>query len=121
MKKAETVDQYITHAPDTARERLTQLRALLKSVVPEAKEAIKWGVPVFEEKRILFAYAAFKKHMNFMPTEASIKPFENELGDFKTGKGSVQLPYDKPLPEQLILKMARHRVHDVRENDARWM
>ena len=119
--KPRTVDEYIDQAPGQARERLVELRHLLKEVAPEATEAIKWGTPIFEEKRILFAFAAFRLHMNFMPTAGSIEPFKNELKAFKTGKGTIQLPYDKPLPKALIKKIAIHRVKDVRENDARWM
>jgi uncharacterized protein YdhG (YjbR/CyaY superfamily) len=119
--KPKTVDDYIDAAPEQAREKLIELRSLLKNIVPGAVESIKWGTPVFEEKRILFAFAAFKSHMNFMPTASSLEPFKKELEEFKTGKGTIQLPYDKPLPKALIKKIALHRIDDVRNNDARWM
>lgn len=119
--KPTTVDQYIALSPKEAQEKLIEMRSILKSLVPNATEAIKWGSPVFEEKRILFAYTAHKKHMNFMPTHSSLIPFENELKEYITGKGTIQFPYNKPLPEELILKIAAYRVNDVRDNDARWM
>ncbi len=119
--KATNIDEYIDAAPVEAREKLIEIRAILNRVAPKATEAIKWGTPVFEEKRILFAFAAFKSHMNFMPTQSSLLPFQEELKDFKTGKGTIQFPYDKPLPKMLIRKIATHRAKDVRENDARWM
>ncbi|HUG73511.1 MAG TPA: DUF1801 domain-containing protein, partial [Steroidobacteraceae bacterium] len=84
-------------------------------------EAIKWGSPVFEDRRILFAFSAHKAHINFAPTPAAMKPFRNELAKYKTGKGTLQIPYDKPVPEALVRKIALFRVKDVRENDARWM
>jgi uncharacterized protein YdhG (YjbR/CyaY superfamily) len=120
-KKATTVEEYIGNAPKEAVVKILELRSLLKEVVPDARETIKWGNPVFEEKRILFAYSAYKSHLNFMPTESSLKPFMEELKDFKTGKDTVQFPYDKPLPVSLIRKIAAYRARDVRENDARWM
>jgi len=119
--KPATVDEYIKAAPKEAQKMLRELRALLKEVAPGATEALKWGQPVFEEKRILFAFAAFKSHLNFMPTASSLEPFKKELAEYKTGKGTIQLPYDKALPKGLIKKIAKHRVKDVRENDARWM
>ena len=70
--KASTVDEYITAAPKEAQKSLKEIRSILKKVAPKATEALKWGQPVFEENRILFAYAAFKSHMNFMPTPSSI-------------------------------------------------
>jgi uncharacterized protein YdhG (YjbR/CyaY superfamily) len=120
-RKATTIDEYINSAPEEAQVRLNEMRAILKQVAPTAKETIKWGTPVFEENRILFAYAAFKSHLNFMPTPSAMKPFEKELMKFTTGKGSIQFPYDKPLPKGLIKKIATYRAKDVRDNDARWM
>jgi uncharacterized protein YdhG (YjbR/CyaY superfamily) len=119
--KPTTVDEYIKAAPKEAQEKLHEIRAILQKVAPKATENLKWGNPVFEENRILFAYAAFKSHMNFMPTPSALEPFKEELADYKTGKGTVRFPYDKPLPKTLIKKIAAYRAKDVRENDARWM
>ena len=119
--KATTVTEYINAAPKEAREKLEEIRAILKKVAPNATETLKWGTPVFEEKRILFAYAAFKSHLNFMPTRSSMIPFKEELAAYTTGKDTIQFPYEKPLPKMLIRKIAAYRARDVRENDARWM
>ena len=119
--KATTVTEYINAAPKEAREKLEEIRAILKKVAPNATETLKWGTPVFEEKRILFAYAAFKSHLNFKPTHSSITPFKEELAAYITGKDTIQFPYEKPLPKMLIRKIAAYRARDVRENDARWM
>jgi uncharacterized protein YdhG (YjbR/CyaY superfamily) len=99
IKKPTTVTEYINAAPKEAQQKLKEIRAILKKVAPGATETLKWGSPVFEEKRILFAYTAFKSHLNFMPTQSSLTP----------------------LPKALIQKIATHRAKEVRENDARWM
>jgi uncharacterized protein YdhG (YjbR/CyaY superfamily) len=116
-----TIDEYIRVAPKEGQTRLHEMRAILRKVAPKAKEVLKWGMPMFEENRILFAFGAFKSHLSFMPTPSAMKPFEKELEKYKTGKGSIQFPYDKPLPKALIRKIALYRARDVRENDARWM
>jgi uncharacterized protein YdhG (YjbR/CyaY superfamily) len=119
--KPKTVTEYINAAPKEARENLRELRSILREVAPEAKETLKWGSPVFEEKRIVFSYTAFKLHLNFMPTRSTLTFFKDELATYTTGKDTIQLPYDKPLPKALIRKIAAYRARDVRENDARWM
>jgi len=119
--KPTTIDEYINAAPEQAREKLHEIRAILKEVASGAKEAIKWGSPVFEEKRILFAFSAFKSHLNFMPTHSTLEHFKKELAEYTTGKDTIQFPYDKPLPKELIKQIAEYRARDVRENDARWM
>ena len=119
--KPTTVDEYIDSAPQEAQEKLREIRAVLKNVVPSARETLKWGSPVFEEGRILFSYSAHKSHLNFSPTGPAMEPFKEELAKFKTGKDTIQLPYDKPLPKALIRKIAAFRLKQVKENDARWM
>ena len=119
--KPTTVDEYIEAAPKVAQEKLREIRAVLKKVVPSAREALKWGSPVFEKGRILFSYSAHKSHLNFSPTGPAMEPFQEELAAFKTGKDTIQFPYDKPLPKVLIRKIAAFRAKQVRETDARWM
>lgn len=119
--KPSNVDEYIDTAPLFAQEKLREIRSILSKVSPNATEMLKWGYPVFIEKRILFSYSAFKKHINFMPTAPAMKPFEEELSEFTTGKDTIQFPYDKPLPTALIQRIAEYRIKDVRENDAKWM
>lgn len=119
--RAATVAEYISKAPQEARTHLRELRAILRAVAPKAKETIKWSAPVYEERRILFAFAAFKSHINFMPTPSVIAQFREQLAEYRTGKGSIQLPHDRPLPKALLKKIAACRVRELREKDARWM
>ena len=116
-----TVTEYIEAAPQEAQAKLREIRAVLNKVAPSAAETLKWGSPVFEEGRILFSYSAHKSHLNFSPTGPAMEPFKEELAKYKTGKDTIQFPYDKPLPKGLIQKIARFRLKQVRENDARWM
>ena len=116
-----TVDEYIDAAPEEARSKLREIRALLREIAPDATEALKWGSPVFEEHRILFSYSAHKSHLNFTPTRSTLAEFQRDLSEYKTGRDTIQFPYDKPLPKDLIRTIALHRARDVRENDARWI
>ncbi|MGD2157880.1 MAG: hypothetical protein PVG32_13480 [Anaerolineales bacterium] len=51
-----------------------------------------------------------KTHLNFTPNAEGLEPFRKELGQHKTTQGSLQIPYTKPLPEDLIRKIAEYRV-----------
>ena len=94
---------------------MRRLYAILKSVAPEAEEAIKWGTPFFVEPRFLFAFSAHKAHLNFAPTAAGLEPFRKELEKHKTTDNLLQIPYNESLPEALIRKIAERRLRDVRE------
>ena len=119
--KPTTIAEYIDAAPRASHKNLREMYAILRKAAPGATEGVKWRTPVFEEKRILFAFAAFRSHVNFMPTPSALKPFKKELAKYTTGKGSIQFPHDKRLPKALIRKIAAFRVRELRERDARWM
>ena len=99
---------------------MRKLYALLKRVAPGATEAIKWGSPVFEDGRILFAFSAHKAPCNFAPTPDVLEAFRKELEKHKTTKYMLQIPYDEPVPETLIRKMARYRLRHMGEGDSFW-
>ena len=115
-----TIAEYIEAAPREGQPHLRRLYAILKSVAPEAEEAIKWGTPFFVEPRFLFAFSAHKAHLSFAPTQAALDAFREELGGHKTTKGTLQIPYKKPLPEDLVRKIAEHRLRNMGDSDAFW-
>ena len=118
--KPKTVEEYIKDATSEGQEKLKELRSLLRDISPKATETLKWGKPVFESKTILYAYSAHKSHLSFIPTGPALKPFEKELSGYTVKKDSIQFTYAKPLPKELIRKIAKYRVQDVEENDAKW-
>lgn len=117
-----TIAAYIRAAPREGQPHLRRLHAILKSIAPEAEEAIKWGTPFFVEPRFLFAFSAHKAHLSFAPSAAALEAFRKELEKHKTTKETLQVPYVDPLPEELIRKIAEHRLRVVREreDDAFW-
>ena len=121
-KRPTTIAEYIDTAPKAGQPHLRRLHAILKSVAPKATETIKWGAPFFIEPRFLFAFSANKAHLSFTPMPEGLEPFRKELAKHRTTKGTVAIPYDKPLPEALIRKIAKHRVRTVkaRDDDAFW-
>lgn len=119
--KPTSVDEYIAAAAPEAQAKLKQMRVCLRQAAPGAVESLKWGAPSFSYQRILFTFAAAKKHIGFYPTPSAVAAFADDLAGFKTGLGSIQFPLDKPLPRPLIRKMAAFRVRELKKKDAKWM
>ncbi len=121
-KRPATIAEYIEAAPAGGQPHLRRLYALLKNVAPDAQETIKWGNPFFVEPRFLFAFSAHKSHLSFTPMPSGLEPFRKELAKHDTTSNMLRVPYDKPLPAALILKIARRRVRDVskRGDEAFW-
>lgn len=118
--KPETIAEYIQAAPKEAREKLRQMQVCIRAAAPGATESLKWGMPAFSHKRILVTFAAFRHHIGFYPTPSAVKAFEKILTKFKTAKGSIQFPLEKPLPLSLISKITKFRVRESIEEDAKW-
>ena len=121
-KRPTTIAEYIRAAPREGQPHLRRLYAILKSVAPQAEEAIKWGTPFFVEPRFLFAFSAHKAHLSFAPTAAALERFRKELEKHDTTKGTLRIPYNESLPEGLVRRMAEYslRVVSEREDDAFW-
>lgn len=119
--KPRSIEEYIESAPETAQIRLREMLKCLRKAAPDAKEAIKWGSPALSYDTILFIFAAYKKHVSLFPTPPVIEAFSNDLKEFKTSSSTIQFPLDKPLPIDLIEKLANYRIQRVLEDGATWM
>jgi uncharacterized protein YdhG (YjbR/CyaY superfamily) len=109
---ADDVDAYFAKVPEPARTTLSKLRTTIGSVVPsEATERLSYGISAFHYKGALVGYAAFKNHCSFFPMQASlIDEMQEELKGYRTAKGTLQFPLDKPLSAALVKKMVKRRI-----------
>jgi len=115
-----TVDEYLARVPEPARTTLNKIRATIQSVVPaEATEAISYGIPGFKYKGALIWFAAFSNHCSLFPTASVIEAFKDELKDYRTSKGTIQFPVDKPLPAVLLKKMVKARLAEIENKKGR--
>lgn len=107
-----SVDEYIKTFPAEIQKILQQVRETIKKAAPEAEETINYQIPTFKLNGNLVHFAAFKNHIGFYPAPSGQKAFEKELSVYKSGKGSVQFPLDKPMPLALIKRIVQYRVKE---------
>ncbi|HQZ19006.1 MAG TPA: DUF1801 domain-containing protein [Vicinamibacteria bacterium] len=119
-KRPKTASQYIKAAPPAGQPHLRKLHAILKKAAPKAKAVIKWGNPFFVDPRFVYAYSAHKAHMSLAPTAEALVAFRRELEEYDTSKYFLRLPYDKPVPEALLRKIAKYRVRNMGDRDTFW-
>ena len=96
--------------PKDVQQLLQQMRLAVAKAAPKAVETISYSMPAFRQNGIIVWFAAFKNHIGFYPGASGIAHFEKELSRFKSSKGSVQFPIDKPLPLALVGRIVRFRV-----------
>ena len=115
---ASTIDEYIAGFPADIREILEKIRSTIHTAVPEAAEAIRYGLPTFVLNGNLVHFGGFKNHIGFYPTPSGIEAFGSELAGFATAKGSVRFPLDKPIPYNLIKRIVLFRADEIRRQAA---
>ena len=110
--KIESIDDYIKSYPPDVQKILQEIRKTIKKMAPEAEEAISYQIPTFKLNGNLVHFAAFKKHIGFYPGSKAINVFKKEIASYKSSKGTVQFPLEKPLPLSLIKKIVDYRVKE---------
>jgi uncharacterized protein YdhG (YjbR/CyaY superfamily) len=107
-----TIDEYIAGFPPDVQEILEKVRMTIRKAAPEAEETINYQMPTFTFYGNLVHFAAYQHHIGFYPTPTGIEEFKNELSSYKGAKGSVQFPFDRPIPYDLIGRIVEFRVKE---------
>jgi len=110
--KVKTVDEYIALFPDETAEKLTEIRQIIKTVVPQAEEKISYNIPAYFLNGMLVYFAGFKNHIALYPYVKTNSDLDKELEEYKSGKTTIQFKLNKPLPTKLIIKLVKFRVSE---------
>lgn len=121
-KKPATIAAYLDAAPAAGQPLLRRLHAILAKAAPKAEQTMKWNAPFFVEPRFVYSWSWTKGHANLAASAGALEHFRAELAGLRTTKYFLQLPYDQPLPEDLIRRIAQWRVAQVaaRTDDGFW-
>ncbi|AUI49567.1 iron chaperone [Arthrobacter crystallopoietes] len=117
----ESVDAYIGSFAEDVQLRLRELREISRNCAPNATEGLKWGHPAYSLGTILFVFSGHQKHANFVFTPSTLAAFSDQLIGYKTGKGSIQLPYDAPVPTDVLSRMIAYRIREYEKDGVKWM
>ena len=110
------VDAYIAAARSEARPTLTALRELIHATVPDAVEGISYGVPFYQHHGQLAGFAAYSRHVSFGPAGEPLDPGDRELlerGGYKTGTRTVQIPFGRDVPVEVLARIMRARASEL--------
>ena len=108
----ENVDSYIAGFPKETQILLEKMRATIIKAAPKGEEMISYKMPAYSRDGILVWYAGYKNHIGLYPKPNAIKIFKDELAIYKTSKGAIQFPVDKPMPAGLITKIIKFRIEE---------
>ncbi len=105
--KPQTIDEYIAAQDESVQPMLREIRSIIQTAIPEAEERISWSMPTYWKGRNIIHFAASKNHLGIYPGDEATAAFAEELSDYSVSKGTIRLPYDQPIPEQLVARITK--------------
>lgn len=113
MPNIETIDAYIATFPAPMQKILESVRKAIRNAAPDAVECISYKMPTYKQNGNLVHFAGYEHHVGFYPAPDAVAAFANEIAGYKSAKGSIQFPLDKPMPLDLIGSITKFRVMQV--------
>lgn len=114
MSKAE-VTAHLKKFDTAQRKTLQEVREFLASVLPDATEGIKYGIPTFIiNGKGVIGFDGFKQHNSIFPYSGAINQrLAAELASYEQTKGSIHFAVDKPMPKSLLRKIVKERLAEM--------
>jgi uncharacterized protein YdhG (YjbR/CyaY superfamily) len=115
-ENAMSVDDYLDEAPEPQRSTLMVLRSTLRDLLPEAAEAMSYGMPAFlVDGKPVAGYAWAKGHCSYHPhSGAVLSELAGRLDGYDWSKGTLRFPVDEPLPRKLVARLVEVKLEHLK-------
>jgi uncharacterized protein YdhG (YjbR/CyaY superfamily) len=124
MPKRSSVEDFFAQLDDVQRPHLETLRELSLDADPEAREELKWNLPVYVrgDNTSLWMLQNFKNHcsLRFPPRFFAAQKDTVEAAGYEAGEGFIKLPYDRELPTELLRELMQARIDEYAATGAGW-
>ena len=112
-----TIEDYLADLPEDRRTGVQTLRRIAAAAAPDAVETIAYQMPTLRlEGRFLVSWAAFKQHYSLFPASGMVvEALGEDIAPYLAGRGTIRFPADRPIPEDLVTRVVRTRVTELRE------
>jgi uncharacterized protein YdhG (YjbR/CyaY superfamily) len=120
-RKATPIDDYLRTVPEDRRRALEDLRAKIRSVVPEAEECISYGMPAFRLRGAVVAgFQATKNGGSYYPFSGStLAAVARLVRAYDQTKSALHFSPDKPLPITLVRRLIKARLAEIEESQVK--
>lgn len=103
IESMSVVTDYLDHLDDVEKPVLTNLRKLVYEIVPDAEDAISYGVPTYRYKgKYMIGFASNKNFMSLYPGAEVIQLLKSDLKPYKLSKGTISFTSANPIPDDLL-------------------
>jgi uncharacterized protein YdhG (YjbR/CyaY superfamily) len=111
------IDAALRKVEPRKRAHLERIRKIAKAIVPDAEETISYRIPTLKYRgKPFLGFAAFAQHVGIFPFGGrEIAVLKDELSAYSLSKGTIRVPYDKPITKSLLSKIIRRKLKAIDE------
>ncbi|MGW0042502.1 iron chaperone [Rhodococcus sp. NPDC003348] len=103
----ESVDAYLETFSGETRAVLDKVRTTLHDAIPGTGEKISYQIPTLTlDGKNVVHFAGWAKHVSVYPLPAGDEQFTADLAPYRSGPGTAKFPLNKPIPYELIGRIA---------------
>lgn len=104
------VDAYIAAAPKAVQPLLNQLRQVIKTAAPQAKEKISYGMPSYEHHGRLAYFAGYERQVGLYGVAHVASEHDEDVTKYLEHRSTLRFPVGQELPVALIRRLIKARV-----------
>ncbi|HJQ08834.1 MAG TPA: DUF1801 domain-containing protein [Candidatus Saccharimonadales bacterium] len=109
-----SIDEYISAFPAEVQSILKKTRQTIQKALPDTTETISYQIPTFNlNGKYVVYFACWKHHIALYPIPTGDEAFQKAIAPYISGKGTVRFPLDKPIPYDLVEKIATFRMKEA--------
>ena len=114
-RRGTPIDEYLRTVPADRRGALEDLRAKIRSVVPDAEECISYGMPAFRTPGgVVAGFQATKDGGSYYPfSGTTLATVSSAIRAYSHTKSALHFSSDQPLPLTLVRKVIKARMAEM--------
>jgi uncharacterized protein YdhG (YjbR/CyaY superfamily) len=110
ITKPKDVKDYISTAPKEARNKLTEIRRVIRKCAPRAVEKISYGMPYYDYRGRLAYFRLARTHIGIYIPPPVIERYKKELKKYKITKATIRISLNDKVPVEVIKKLIKTRM-----------
>jgi uncharacterized protein YdhG (YjbR/CyaY superfamily) len=114
MTHFKSVDEYIESFNGLAKERLLEMRRIVREQLPTTTERLSYSMPAyFIDKKLIIYFAGFKNHIGMYPGRTNSDAYNQLAAKYAYGKSTARFLYSEALPKKIIAEFIQIRLKEV--------
>jgi uncharacterized protein YdhG (YjbR/CyaY superfamily) len=111
------IDDYLKNVPADQRKLLEELRKEMRKLLPNAEEAISYGLPCFKvDGKVVGGFAANKNFCSYHPfAGATLGLLKTELANYSQTMSALHFTAEKPLTKKIIKLLVDTKLKQIQE------